>query len=101
MVIAIKESIPPPGPEFILFAPNHLSALQSYGVCWGRLNTREQVVSQGSHLGNELELLPKANPKDPSSCYSLEVDSNLSVCACVCVEREAHSYLFPFFFSFL
>lgn len=111
VVIAIKESVPPPGPEFILFAPNHLSALQSYGVCWGGLNTREQVVSQGSHLGNELELLPKAKPKDPSSCYSLEVDSNMRVCACVCVLRgklkclsnnqHIHTcFLFFFFFSF-
>lgn len=62
------------------------------------------MASQRSHLGNELELLLKAKPKDPSSCYSLEVDSNMCVCACVCVGREAEMSLYTsclsFFFPF-
>lgn len=46
------------------------------------------MVSQASHLGNELEPLPKAKPKDPSTCCRLEVDRQQHTCIRVCVHAE-------------
>ena len=93
VVVAIKRSIAPPGPGFIPFLLNLLSAPWASAVCWGRLSAKEQVASQVSHLGNELEPLPKAKPKDASSCYTLEVDRQQRVCVCVCVLREKLEHL--------
>lgn len=70
------------------------------------------MASKASHLGNELEPLPKAKPKEHSSCSTLEVDRKqhmrLSVCwgwgvlrgkmKCLCSNQHIHSCSLTFFF---
>lgn len=69
------------------------------------------MVSQGSHLGNELELLPKAKPEDPPAIHWKLTATCLCVRVCVlrgklkCLSNNQHIHtcflFFFFFFSFV